>query len=360
MTEGQFYQRAGYYGSKVNIYRTPILSFQNIFKSGLIAQYTTPTRKPVYESKPIYRSDRSQGKRLIQPSQSYYPTITESYQPDLSSYAPTSSQPRYRRDVSYPRETVYRRPTDYRRDVSYPRETVYRRPTDYRRDVSYPPERTYRREGEYRRDIGYDYDREYRRPSEYTKPPPKPEYARTIPPILPLRDKEKIRPTEAAGYDVYVKDRVYVKGKRKYQDRYRKLSRHPMTQQRALSYGAHLVDHSAAATFYIKPTTKPARDPLLRFNSWETQQQRFYSRKLKDETVIYIEKTQNRINTEGEIKGISALGWRSQMERSQNVDIQRDINKRANIEQGIFRTSTRSGTMGMNFIQDMDKMFRLI
>ena len=92
-----------------------------------------------------------------------------------------------------------------------------------------------------------------------------------------------------------------------------------MTEQHALGFGAHAVDHSAAATFYVKPTKTTAKKPLLSFHSWEDQEKMFYPRKLKDDTIIYIEKSQHRISTPGEISGISALGWRSQMERAQNV-----------------------------------------
>ena len=64
------------------------------------------------------------------------------------------------------------------------------------------------------------------------------------------------------------------------------------------------MDNSAAATFYIKPTTGKPKEPPFNVIPWSTQQHMFTKKENK-----YVEKTTFRINTQGEVQGISALGW---------------------------------------------------
>ena len=116
------------------------------------------------------------------------------------------------------------------------------------------------------------------------------------------------------GFNVFVKDRTYVHGKRRYRERFTRINRNPLTEQDAMSLMGTALNESAAATGYIKPTQgKPKRLPF-RVDSWNSLEHMFYQN--KDNR--FVENTEFRINTPGEIRGISAKGWMSQKQRSRS------------------------------------------
>jgi hypothetical protein len=170
---------------------------------------------------------------------------------------------------------------------------------------------------------------------EYIPPtiPPRIRYVRKPkeePPFKPRRprlpDLEKERffvPTPGQGYNVYIKERQYFKGKKKKPGRFYKLSKYPLSRKDALALGANAVDYSHEASFQIKPTRQFAQPLKIDVTPFGRIQNKFY---LKDDT--YIEKTDYRIDTPGEVKGISARGWYSQKHRQQQKKIEKARKRR--------------------------------
>ena len=132
-----------------------------------------------------------------------------------------------------------------------------------------------------------------------------------IPPWLP--DFGSIRPSskpEKSGYDVYVKERRYVRGKKRYPESWKKANTSPLSEDAALSLGGTAIDQSAAASFKIRPSEGNARPLKIPVDPWGSISSKFYKK-----GNIYIENTGSRIDTTGEIKGISALGWIASRQR---------------------------------------------
>jgi hypothetical protein len=113
------------------------------------------------------------------------------------------------------------------------------------------------------------------------------------------------------GYNVFIKERHYFKGKKKKPTTWFKANQSPLTREQALSLGGTAVEHSAAASFKILPTEGQPKKLGYGVTNWNNIAGNFYE---KNGTLI--EKTNYRINTSGELKGISALGWISQRNKS--------------------------------------------
>jgi hypothetical protein len=113
------------------------------------------------------------------------------------------------------------------------------------------------------------------------------------------------------GYNVFIKERHYFKGKKKKPTTWFKASKYPLTKEQALALGSTAVNETAAASFKIIPTEGQPKNLGFSVDSWGNLSGNFY---MKGNT--FIEKTPYRINTSGEIKGISALGWLAQRQRS--------------------------------------------
>ena len=77
-----------------------------------------------------------------------------------------------------------------------------------------------------------------------------------------------------------------------------------MSLRNAQSLRAMALDNSAAASGIIVPTNAMAQEPLIDIIPFEDIQHKFY---MKDN--VLIEKRTHRIDTKGEVKGISAKGW---------------------------------------------------
>jgi hypothetical protein len=156
--------------------------------------------------------------------------------------------------------------------------------------------------------------------------------------------------SELQGYDVMVKDRVYVHGKKKYSERFKKLLSYPLSRMDAMSLGANAVNESAAATFYIKPSDKPPRSLPFGVTPWNALNNMFYESNGK-----WIEKTDYRINTEGEIRGISALGWISEKKKQSPV---KQVSLRKKETFGDMGTSFESFDLFDAMDNDFKKLFK--
>jgi len=146
------------------------------------------------------------------------------------------------------------------------------------------------------------------------RPHIRPTVTETVPPIQPpptvfgflLDDMQKpFTPLEEPGYNVEVRGRHHFKGKKRMEGQFIKLSKRSISYENALSLGGAAVDSSAAATFKIVPTGSPAKNPIFKLAPFGNIQHKFYMKENKE----IIEKRSFRMDTEGEIKNISALGW---------------------------------------------------
>lgn len=119
------------------------------------------------------------------------------------------------------------------------------------------------------------------------------------------------------GFDVYVKDRYIYQGKPRKREQFKKVNVKPVSYDDAMSFGATVVDKTAGATFKVKPASKKAQElhPNIEasISSWDSLAHKFYSppkrKKSKDKHKVHVEKTAYRIDSKGEVKGISSLGW---------------------------------------------------
>ncbi|MEX1384424.1 hypothetical protein, partial [Lutibacter sp.] len=82
--------------------------------------------------------------------------------------------------------------------------------------------------------------------------------------------------------------------------KFKKLNTNPLTRQNALNFGKFITDNSSAAQFKLQKSTKKAGKPI---NVPFTPDSKFRKKKGS-----YIEKNSFRIDTLGEIRGITAKG----------------------------------------------------
>jgi len=141
------------------------------------------------------------------------------------------------------------------------------------------------------------------------KPPP-PEEIITKPPIppppyvLPDTTYELFGHTMGQGYNAEVRERHYVKGKKVKEGKFIKVDKRPISLNNARSLMGMALDNSAAASGRVVPVDAMAQEPIIKLIPFKNIQNKFY---MKDD--IFIEKTKHRIDTKGEKKQISALGW---------------------------------------------------
>jgi hypothetical protein len=83
-----------------------------------------------------------------------------------------------------------------------------------------------------------------------------------------------------------------------------KLNKKPLDKSSAWEFGADAVDNSSSASFKVVQAEGPAKDNYSSNNM-------FLRGKFRQKDRIFIEKDTNRIDTGGEIRGISAKGWAS-------------------------------------------------
>ncbi len=134
-----------------------------------------------------------------------------------------------------------------------------------------------------------------------TQPPPPPPVGLFALPDTPY---ELFGHTMGQGYNVKVKERYIVKGKKIKKPRFIRVNKRPLSRNDAQSLMGMVLDNSAAASGKVVPVNAMAQEPLIKLKPFEDIENKFY---LKDD--VFIEKTKHRIDTRGEVKGISALGW---------------------------------------------------
>jgi len=258
---------AGYVAAQIISYKTPILTK---YKIPVISRYELPPAGAYKAITPKYEAPILGG----------YPAPKREYRPTA----------KVAKVISYPTPTypTYK-PTPYPPDIPPP----YTPP---------PP----------------DYPPPYK-PSKYPPPylpgypPPKPPPKKTM--WLPTSEKKMYE--AEPGFDVLVKDRYIVHGKKKFEEKFIKLGG-PLTEQQAHALGKHLVDQSAAASYKIISSGRPARPPKLKVLPLGMTGYKFY--KKKDKTGrTFIERTAHRIDSPGELQEITARGLKALMERQQGI-----------------------------------------
>lgn len=163
-------------------------------------------------------------------------------------------------------------------------------------------------------------------------PPPIPEEPRPVIPPPPLGEdellekKRKRKPLKEKGYDVFVKERSMYSGKVRKPTRFIKVNKKPLEIKSALALGGNVADNTSAISFKIK-STKNKPSPLTEtIKPWSSIEHKF---KKKGNT--YIEQNPYRIDTPGEVKGISALGWIASRRKKIEKDLLSKKNSKKNI-----------------------------
>jgi hypothetical protein len=110
------------------------------------------------------------------------------------------------------------------------------------------------------------------------------------------------KPGEA--YDVYVKERSMYAGKIRKPTRFTRVNKQPVSYSDALSLGGEITDNTSAISFRLKKTRGPPQRLDRPIQDYASRAHKFTRR---GDTII--EKAEYRMDTPGEIKGISSLGW---------------------------------------------------
>lgn len=147
------------------------------------------------------------------------------------------------------------------------------------------------------------------RPTIRQRPPE--EKTRIEPIFIPPRKTEKKEPSrqliekprEGEAYDVYVKERGMYYGKIRKGFKFAKVNKKPLTETDALALGGEITDNTSAVSFRLKKTRGRPERPDRSIRAFSERQHKFTK---KGET--YIEKPEYRMDTPGELSGISALG----------------------------------------------------
>ena len=150
-----------------------------------------------------------------------------------------------------------------------------------------------------------------------TSPPPPPTPTKLkIPPIIifgkkPKQPKIKV-PKVFPSYNVIVKS----KGKQ------RKVTQHPLARPKAIDLGSYLVDKTLSAEFSLRGSSKKPKQPKIKVpvNYWKLNAPKFRDYRIKKGKQIplinkWIEKKPQRLDTPGEIKGITVSRLLKQQKR---------------------------------------------
>jgi hypothetical protein len=146
-----------------------------------------------------------------------------------------------------------------------------------------------------------------------TRPrPPEPETKIPRPPWIPFgggeeeaeKKKVKTKKEEGTAYDVLVKERSMYHGKILKATRFAKVNRQPLTEGGAMALGGQVADTTSAISFKLRRTQGKAQAGTAR--PFEAIKHKFTK---KGE--VWIEQPEYRMDTPGEVKGISELGWQS-------------------------------------------------
>lgn len=130
--------------------------------------------------------------------------------------------------------------------------------------------------------------------------------------------KDKAQMLVNPVYDVEVKQRMYVNGKKVYPESFKKMNKKPLTLYDAHDLGAYYIDNTAKATYRLVPAEgRPGRLPrhIPPRQAWETYQ--------RDDR--FIEYPTYRIDSPGELREITYQAHKSR--RNMNKNIRRNIRK---------------------------------
>ena len=128
------------------------------------------------------------------------------------------------------------------------------------------------------------------------------------PPGFPLgsRKKKSVYEDDSRAFNVMVKDRYIVRGKKKFEERFIKINKQPLTHKDALALGGTVVDQSAARQFKIVPTSGKPGKSSVKTSMWPFISHKFTKKQGKD---VFQERTGFAIDSPGEVNEISARGW---------------------------------------------------
>ena len=197
----------------------------------------------------------------------------------------------------------------------------------------------------------------------YVPPPYEPPY---FPPEEPPPEKKKRFGTEITydifddtlgqGYNSEVRERHIFKGKKFKEGKFIKVNKKPLSLRNAQALMAMALDNSAAASGRVVPVDAMAQEPRINLIPFESLQHKFYKK-----GDVFIEKTKHRIDTPGEVKGISALGWYADKVKHTPVKtrtISRPPAKQKLGPRQKIRKQVDIFDMGNNMMIDMDKIFK--
>lgn len=120
------------------------------------------------------------------------------------------------------------------------------------------------------------------------------------------------KPDDGAKKAVYKKQGYNVYGKEKKSKRFRKLNKVPLTKAKAKDVGAYMIDHSLAATWKIKKTSKMAEKKVLETPSgyYARTSRKYRANKIRKGKKVpmkdkWIEKRGKRLDTRDEVRKIT-------------------------------------------------------
>lgn len=145
---------------------------------------------------------------------------------------------------------------------------------------------------------------------------------KVYPPVLVIPDSLGVVMGSGSGngFNVFVKDRYIFHGKKTKPERFVKVNRYPLSRGDALGLGGSAVDNSSAASFKIKPTGGVVKPLGLVVDPWSKINTKYNSRQTK-KGLVFVEKNKYRIDTKGEVEGVSALGWIAKQKKSVKKDV---------------------------------------
>jgi len=149
------------------------------------------------------------------------------------------------------------------------------------------------------------------------------------PGLLDLPDrKSKQRQTFGGrqGYYVQYLPQQYKDGKRIRKKQWRKITSKPLSKADALALGSEKARKTPKASFRIIPADKPPQKLQRKIDPFILHQHQFYHK----ENDVYVEKPQNRINSEQELKGITYRGIQARRQGKGNKKIRQHQKKKKN------------------------------
>lgn len=135
-----------------------------------------------------------------------------------------------------------------------------------------------------------------------------------MPVLFPTFGFEDIETKKGQAFNVMVRERRFFKGKELKEGKFIKINKVPLSEFGALSFGATIIDNSAARTFKIVKTTGKPKQPIINIDPWNFLQMKFIKKGDR-----YIEQDFAAIDSPGEIEGISALGWMAERHKASRI-----------------------------------------